>query len=165
MNNLNATILMIDTRTKILIASPIVLIIILAISANYLNLEQWLKADMQRGMEGGIQQLEITPSDIAKRQAQDTYAVKDLKGPIEFVAAPAAFPAEALDKIAPQAVDRLEGGISLIVIGEKKRMAIIKGAVVNEGDNVEGVRIVKIEPNRVLVKDKTTKWLYMEKIK
>ncbi|MBI4687193.1 MAG: hypothetical protein HY756_05370 [Nitrospirae bacterium] len=155
----------IDNKTKILIASPIVLIIILAIIANYLNLEQWLKADTQRGMESGIQQLEVTPSDITKRQAQNAYAVKDLKGPIEFAAAPAAFPGEALDKVAPQAVDRLEGGISLIVIGEKKRMAIIKGAVIKEGDSIDGVRIVKIEPNRVLVKDKTTKWLYMEKIK
>ena len=71
------------------------------------------------------------------------------------------FPTVALDTLAPQA----EGGLSLIVIIGKSRMAIIKGVVVKEGDSIDGVKIARIETDRVLLKDKTTQWLYMEKIK
>jgi hypothetical protein len=43
-------------------------------------------------------------------------------------------------------------------------MAIINGEIVKEGDVLKGMKIQKIEPNRVLINKKTAKWVYLEKI-
>lgn len=55
--------------------------------------------------------------------------------------------------------------LTLIMIGEEKKIAIINGRVVREGDTIDGMKILKIEKDKILVKSKETKWLYMEEVK
>ncbi|MEK7238872.1 MAG: hypothetical protein AAB012_05180 [Nitrospirota bacterium] len=145
-----------DNKIKISIVFPVILIIILVLIANSIHFKG-------KFSEIEMQTLKFTPSDIMLKQKERAQVREDLKSPIDFTRAGSGglFPTVALDTLAPQA----EGGLSLVVISGKSRMAIIKGVVVKEGDSIDGVKIVRIEPDRVLLKDKTTQWLYMEKIK
>ena len=145
-----------DNKIKIAIVFPVILIIILVLIAKSIHFKG-------KFSEIEMQTLKFTPSDIMLKQRERAQVSEDLKSPIDFTHAGSQglFPTVALDTLAPQA----EGGLSFVVISGKGRMAIIKGVVVKEGDSIDGVKIAKIETDRVLLKDKTTQWLYMEKIK
>ncbi|MDP3297014.1 MAG: hypothetical protein Q8N09_05390 [Thermodesulfovibrionia bacterium] len=145
-----------DNKIKISIVFPVILIIILILIANSIHFKG-------KFSEIEMQTLKFKPSGIMLKQRESAQVSADLKSPIDFthVGSQGLFPTVALDTLAPQA----GGGLSLIVISGKSRMAIIKGVVVKEGDSIDGVKIVRIELDRVLLKDKTTQWLYMEKIK
>jgi len=56
-----------------------------------------------------------------------------------------------------------DNAISLIVVNGKRKMAIIRGVIVTEGDSIDGMRIAKIEPDRILLKNKTERWIFLEK--
>jgi len=62
----------------------------------------------------------------------------------------------------------------MIVISETRRMAIVNGFVVKEGDGIGSTRITKIERKRVLLKEfrpslndkrEETRWVYLEEKK
>lgn len=77
------------------------------------------------------------------------------------------FPQELLGDLAPA-----EGGtaaakrplaVSLIVVGQGRKLAIIGGVVTKEGDVIDQQRVVKIERDKVLLKDKEgERWLRLE---
>ena len=53
--------------------------------------------------------------------------------------------------------------ISLILISDGLKMAIIDGTVVNEGDVINDYRIVKIEKDKILLKDQAgEEWIKIE---
>ena len=53
--------------------------------------------------------------------------------------------------------------VSLILIRDGLKMAIIDGTVVNEGDVINDCRIVKIEKDKILLKDQAgEKWIKIE---
>ncbi|MBI5050800.1 MAG: hypothetical protein HZC11_08025 [Nitrospirae bacterium] len=165
-----------DKKIKKLIVFPVILIIILMVIANSVNLKSKLfylllkgelsESEMQ--ILQGVKQLPVqsTPSDIRIKQQQRVHIVKELGSPIDFKPpAPAGvpFPPVSLEELAPKT-----GGkdmLNLIVVSDKIRMAVIKGIVVKEGESINGITIARIEPDRVLLKNKTSQWLYMEKIK
>jgi hypothetical protein len=149
-----------DNKTKILIIFPPVLIIIFIFIATSVPFEEKLS-----GAEK--QTLEFIPSDIRIKEREIIHVTGELKIPMglnisgvtgDFLLSPAE------DDLVSQ-IGYNDNTLSLIVISGKSRMAIIKGVVVKEGDNIGGIKVVKIEPQRVLLRNKTTKWLYMEKTK
>ena len=165
-----------DKKTKKLIVFPVILIIILMLIANSVNLRSklfylLLKGELSESeiqILQGVKQLPVqsTPADIRIKQQQRIYITKELGSPIDFKSpAPAggSFPPVSLEELVPQT-----GGkdmINLIVVSDKIRMAVIKGVVVKEGERINGMTIARIEHDRVLLKNKTSQWLYMEKIK
>ena len=58
-------------------------------------------------------------------------------------------------------VEEKDPVVSLIVISGKNKMAMIEGAPVKEGEYYDDKRIVKIEPDRVLLKNVKSKWVYI----
>ncbi len=150
-----------ENKVKILIVFPIILIIILILIANSIHFKGELsKTEMQT--------LSFTPSDVMVKQRPRIQISEDLKSPVDFnpvSSVQGAFPPVPLGTLAPQADYPGKTGLSLIVISGKNRMAIIRGIVVKEGDRIDGIRIAKIEPDRVLLKNNTDEWLHMEKIK
>lgn len=72
------------------------------------------------------------------------------------------FPQIPLSKIAPKGSDE-EPKVSLILINDGRKMAIINDKVVKEGDVINQIKVVKIENKRVLIKSKKgDKWLNLE---
>lgn len=74
-----------------------------------------------------------------------------LKSPVEAgTPAVKGYPAVKLSEVAPPAPAQ----VSLVVIRGEKKIAVIDGLVVKEGDTVNQGRVVRIEKNGVLVKSK-----------
>lgn len=73
------------------------------------------------------------------------------------------FPREPLSRMAPPPAQLPATVVTLILVNNGKKMAVINGVVVKEGDIVDSSKVVKIEKNRVLLSDKKgSKWLKME---
>lgn len=144
-----------DHKTKILIAFPVVLAIILVFAAHYVPFTKDLS-------EAEQQILEFVPSDLKIRAAQIVHAGIGLKSPILFKSPETARKPVPKRDLAPQ-IDYNVKNVSLIVITGGKKMAIIEGKVLSEGDSIDGLKIARIEPERVLTKDKTERWLYLNK--
>lgn len=154
---------MMDRKMWIFIAFPLILVIIFILVANSIHfavderLPRALKGELS---EAERQALASTPSDIIIKQTLRGRVESFVQGSFPPVALEALVPQEA-----PEADFTIKDGLSLIVVGERSRMAIIKGIVVKEGDSIDGMKVAKIEPRRVLLKNKTTHWLNMEERK
>ncbi|HAK88648.1 MAG TPA: hypothetical protein DHV16_07570 [Nitrospiraceae bacterium] len=90
--------------------------------------------------------------------------VPSLANPISLEAPKVAFPKVPLDKMAPPPEAKAEEKkVSLILINGGRKIAIINGIIVNEGDSIDSMRVEKIERGRVLLKDKMwAKWIKIE---
>lgn len=163
-----------DNKTKILIISPLILIIISVVAADSIHLYGKIFYNLKRELlSGGAQFPELTPSEMAMKQEQAIPPGRELKSPVEFGPAAGAFPPIALEALVPQSDYNEKNVLSLVVVSGNIRMAIIKGVVVKEGDNIDGFKVAKIEPDRVLLTQKDTKklqgaeqrWIYLEKTK
>ncbi|MBI4710671.1 MAG: hypothetical protein HY759_06185 [Nitrospirae bacterium] len=135
-----------------------------------------LLSSLRSNVRGGLSDnesilLESEPPAAVMKPKQRVSGGGISKSPIDFSSAGSAggFPTAPLDSVVPQAGKSI---LSLIVIQENIKMAIIKGALVKEGDRIDGMKVAKIEHDKVLLTKKGDKkgevqeqWLYMEKIK
>lgn len=111
--------------------------------------------------EAEIMKFSYSSVRIARRQP---IAVSSLYSPIEIPSPrQAAFPRVPLSQLAPQGQQKPEEKLSLIFINKGKKMAVINGIVVKEGD-VTGIgRVEKIERGRVLIDREQEKiWVKIE---
>lgn len=70
------------------------------------------------------------------------------------------YPPVALAELAPPQESPAEDGVSLIVLGEATKLAVVKGTVVREGDLLQGSRVARIQKDGVLLRNgKEEKWL------
>ncbi len=146
-----------DNKTKIFIAFPFVFIIILLVAANYIPL-----ASEPSETEGQI--LAFIPAGLSIKDSPMVSVSGEIKSPIEFLAAPAELDQGKKDDIVAE-ISYNDSDLSLIVVSGARKMAIIKGLLVREGDSIDSLKIAAIEPDRVLIKNKTEKWLHLEKVK
>jgi hypothetical protein len=155
-----------DNKTKILIFFPFVLVIILAVTANYIPFDRGLSAT-----EESVSR--FRPANIAIKEIQRIDSVPDIKGPLDFnySAAGNSSPPDndlvsdhdlGLNNKSTDLNKSDDKVLSLIIISGGNRSAIIKGVPVKEGDTIADMKIVKIQHDRVLLKDKTLKWMYLE---
>jgi len=146
-----------DNRVKILIAFPFVFVIILFVTAGYIPFKTGFTESEDRI-------LTFTPSIPALKERQEIPASSEIKIPFHFTA-PAREVIQATDVSRVPDADYNDSMLSLIVASGKRKMAIIRGQIVREGDIISGMEILKIEPERVLIKNKTERWLHLEKAK
>ncbi len=146
-----------DNKIKILIAFPFVFVIILFVIANYIPFKTELTET-----ENHI--LAFMPSAPAINEKQKITVSNKLKVPINFSPVLVEKIQASGSTIVPE-IEHSDSNLSLIVISGKRKMAIIRGVLVREGDIIEGMKIAKIEGERVLLKNKTERWLYLEKAK
>jgi type II secretory pathway component PulC len=146
-----------DNKIKILIAFPFVFVIILFVIANYIPFKTELTETEDRI-------LAFMPSAPAINEKQKITVSNELKIPINFSPVLVEKVRTNGSTIVPE-IEHSDSNLSLIVISGKRKMAIIRGTLVREGDIIEGMKIAKIEGERVLLKNKTERWLYLEKAK
>ncbi len=144
-----------DNKSKILIVFPIVLVIIFAVAANYVPFREGF-SDTERGM------MDFMQSDLTVKVKEYIRSAKALQGPFAFNFAAPGRKVQDVNKAAlREREDRMR--VSLIVISGESRMAMVNGNIVTEGERIDDMKIIKIEPERVLLRNKTSKWVYMEK--
>ncbi|MBI5100031.1 MAG: hypothetical protein HZB30_12445 [Nitrospirae bacterium] len=146
-----------DNKIKILIAFPVVFVIILFIIANYIPFKTELTETEDRI-------LAFMPAALAIKEKQKITVSNELKIPINFSPVLIEKIQVKESTIVPE-IEYNDSNLSLIVVTGKRKMAIIRGILVREGDSIEGMKVAKIEADRVLLKNKTERWLYLEKAK
>ena len=140
-----------DNKTKLMLLLPLIIIALLVAVAGLVPFEKSLSETEQL-------LLDFTRSDLKVKNRQYTRLTRYLKGPFDFNVKQA----KARDDKVIQ-IDYNDKSLSLVVISDNSKMAIISGQVVKEGDSIHGMKVKKIEPGRVLIKNKKAKWLYLEK--
>jgi len=146
-----------DNKLKILIAFPFVFIIILFIAAGYIPFKTGVTESEDRI-------LTFTPSVPALKERREIPVPAEMKIPFHFRASERN-EAAGQNRTTVTNMDYNDYMLSMIVVSGKRKMAIIRGILVREGDNFGDMKISKIEPDRVLLKNKTERWLYLEKSK
>lgn len=105
---------------------------------------------------------ESTPKIIERMPAP----VKSIKSPIVISKLPErGFPDAPLISVTPplSGADRADRKVSLIFVNKNRKMAIIDGKLLHEGDVFDHHRIARIEKDKVLLKNKEgEKWLKLE---
>ncbi len=143
-----------DNKTKILIAFPIILVIILIFVAGYVPFSK----DFSDAEE---QILEFIPADLKIKELKRLLVSGGINSPIDFKLSQIVQKSDSKGDTAPQE-DQIENNVSFIIISGKRKMAIIDGRLLTEGDQIDGVLIAAIEPGRVLLKSKISQWVYMD---
>ncbi len=147
---------------QIQLALPFLMIIVSLLTVRLIS----FKTSMTTGE---LRMIRYVPERLEIPERQPITVSKDLKSPVELVKAPQkGFPPAPLSAMAPRRVPELK--VSMIVVSEKQRMAIVSGLVVKEGDGIDRMRVAKIERNRILLKDvdgkpAETRWIYLDGIK
>jgi hypothetical protein len=89
-------------------------------------------------------------------------AVASLKNPLQgYTGSKMAYPAESLAELMPPF--EAESKVTFIMVTPGKKMAIIDGRMVREGDSLKNYKVVEIYKDRVLLTGKGgKKWLKVE---
>lgn len=136
-----------------LLLLPPVLIILCILAANSISFDQSFS-------ESESQFLDFISSDLKISKQKIVKIAGNIKGPFDFTRKIN----QVRDDKVPE-IDYNENSLSLTVVTDDGRMAIINGELVTEGDTLAGMKILRIEPERVLTNNKTAEWLYLEKTK
>jgi hypothetical protein len=98
--------------------------------------------------------------NISERQP---LSVSSVRSPVDMRrSGEEGFPKTALAEIVPPP-ENAEKRVSFILVDQKKRLAIIDGKFVHEGDVIDKHRIARIEKDKVLLKGKEgEKWLKLD---
>lgn len=150
-----------DNRLMLLIAAPFILIVISILSIRFISFKPILGPSEQR--------LEKFVSETTLLTEQQPFDPGGLKPFFEIKKKPLPGSMQA------QAVSEerfAELKVSMIVESEGRRMAVINGMVIREGDNIDVMKVARIERGKVLVtyrasedNSRKTKWIYMEGVK
>lgn len=145
----------INNKQLILLVSPFVAVFLSIIALSNIKFKPYLLQ-----MEQKLSVFSHEKVRIIRRQPIEVSAVNS---PIEVaVSRKEGYPQIPLSKVAPQEPAE-EMKASFILINGGRRIAIINGMVVNEGDIVNQNKVAKIEKNRVLIKDKKgERWIMVE---
>jgi hypothetical protein len=142
---------MMDNKTKCLIAVPPALLIVLLIAAFSIPVEMTLS-----NIEQKI--LDFWSLDLSIEEQQVMQIRENLPSPITFERAAPKGSMKQNSKVAT--LDEFKSkDISLIVISDTRKMAMIRGVPVKEGDFIDDNKVERIEPDRVLIKNNTSRWV------
>jgi hypothetical protein len=146
----------INNRQIIVLASPVVVTLFCIIALSHVKFKPSLSP-----AEQGLSGFSYQKAKIIQRQPITVPAI-DSPIRVEAVSPKVGYPQVPLAKMAPLEPD-VEMKVSLILINGGRKMAIINGMVVKEGDVFNQNRVAKIEKNRVLIKDKKgERWIRIE---
>jgi hypothetical protein len=112
------------------------------------------------------QKLLKTSHDKVQIIERQPFTVDVLNSPVEIpVPLKKDYPPIPLSKMAPPKIEepQAEIKVSFILINNSRKMAIINGIVVKEGDLINKSKVERIEKNRVLIKDERgRRWIRIE---
>lgn len=183
---------MIDVRLKILAVLPFCLILATVFIVSRIDLERFvLKAGERELLHFSPEKAEMEPGRVdpvtagaslmhvnffySEKTGKDTYGrvtrVNQKTGVSqkqhEDMDSAAAGPVQVGEVIPKQESDDVHKNrmLTFVVLNGKHSIAIVDDRIVHEGETVGGMTVKKIEKDKVLVQDKTLRWLSMEEKK
>ncbi|KPK36892.1 MAG: hypothetical protein AMK70_00720 [Nitrospira bacterium SG8_35_1] len=145
-----------DKKTQVLLALPLALIVLLLFVADSIPFGRSISY-----AERGI--LDFRETGIELKEKRPVMSSRHVRGPFDFSIRDSTDEGPEEDDLDSR-MDYNDMSLSLIVVTGQEKMAIIGGMLVREGDFIDDVKIERIEKNRVLIRDKTSKWLYPREI-
>ena len=156
------------TRYKaILIAVGTVLGVALAVAyglSHFVHFRSGLSPQEQQ-----LARYEYQKVEIRERKPVVFSGLTNPMAPVGRGAAGSGYPSESLAQLAPQGGQAGDAGadkpsvVSMVIIRDRYKMAIINGEVVKEGDRTKNGRILRITKNGVLIKNtEGEQWLKIE---
>ena len=183
---------MIGVRLKILAVLPFCLILTTVFIVSRIDLERFvLKAGERKLLHFSPEKAEMEPDRVdpvtagaslmhvnffySEKTGKDTYGRVtrvDQKTGVsqkqnEDIDSAAAGPVQMGEVIPKQESDDVNKNrmLTFVVLNGKRSIAIVDDRIVHEGETVGGMTVKKIEKDKVLVQDKTLRWLSMEEKK
>jgi len=182
----------IGVRLKILAVLPFCLILATVFIVSRIDLERFvLKAGERKLLHFSPEKAEMEPDRVApvtagaslmhvnffysEKTGKDTYGrvtrlaqktgVSQKQN--EDIDSAAAGPVQMGEVIPKQESDAVNKNrmLTFVVLNGKRSIAIVDDRIVHEGETVGGMTVKKIEKDKVLVQDKTLRWLSMEEKK
>jgi hypothetical protein len=103
---------------------------------------------------------ENTPRITERKQS----SVSSIKNPIDLTkTSEQGFPKASLEETVPPPAATTEKRISFILVNRNKKLAIIDGKLVHEGDKVDNHTVARIEKDKILLKNREgEKWLKLD---
>lgn len=157
-----------SANMKIMLGLPVLFIIMSLLTIKIIRFNYSLSKTEAR-------LLKFTPEKTGIDERPPFTFYTGLKSPIEIRKTPAkGFPSVPLSEVAPQVTEKvreipIESKVSMIVIAAGRRIAVINGMVVREGDPVGSLQVKRIEKDRILLsvygeKDsgQGARWVYLE---
>jgi len=182
----------IGVRLKILAVLPFCLILATVFIVSRIDLERFvLKAGERKLLYFSPEKTEMEPDRVdpvtagaslmhvnffySEKTGKDTYGRVtrvDQKTGVsqkqnEDIDSAAAGPVQMGEVIPKQESDAVNKNrmLTFVVLNGKRSIAIVDNRIVHEGETVGGMTVKKIEKDKVLVQDKTLRWLSMEEKK
>jgi hypothetical protein len=151
-------------KTKILVVFPLVFIIVLTMAGRLINIEKYILEYKKNNTSKIWSAIRSAPPEISVRQRGGITITERTNSPIKFPSESKAeaFPPLPLDELVSQIDYNDTDTLSLIVVTDGSRMAIIRGIVVKEGDLIGKMKVARIEHNRVLLKNGKDIWLKLK---
>lgn len=138
-------------RTRVFLVLPLVFIIVCSASAVYIPFDSFVS-------DAETEVLDFSPATLKIFGRTMIARTIPRESPFDFADVK---PFHVNNE--PHGIQKSEASVSLIVISGKEKMAVIDGRTVKEGDIVGGMKIAKIESDRILLKDRSSRWLYIKK--
>jgi hypothetical protein len=155
---------MIDNKQIIVLISPVVVTFFCIIALSYIMAYIKFKPSLSPA-EQELLGFSYQKTQIIQRQPITVPAI-DSPIRVEVVPPKVDYPQVPLVKVVPpelQEKPQVEMKVSFILINGGRKMAIINGMVVKEGDVFNQNRVAKIEKNKVLIIDKVgERWIGVE---
>ncbi|MCX8044741.1 MAG: hypothetical protein N3B18_11545 [Desulfobacterota bacterium] len=155
---------MLDTRLKIIFATPFVAMAVSFFVAELIPFRSALTSEEQ-------QIISFEPEDLGLPNIRRTQPVIDRSRPLNITSDQGN--SEGTSAMAVQTVPPV-GTVTMIVVGGQAKMAVIDGMLVREGERIGFWTVKKIEHNRVLIEPsnpqgeeslrRVQQWLYVEDI-
>ena len=142
-----------DIKTKVLTMVPVAFAIMLLVVAGNIKFEDGLSKTEYQVLDFEYRDLSIpkkeavVPSDI-------------FKAPLDSGRKGAKYEISEGSDIG---ISRADLNVSLVIVSGNSKMAIIQGVLVKEGDIIDDKKVLKIEPGRVLLKNKINQWVNVTK--
>jgi hypothetical protein len=137
-----------DGKSAIFLAAPFVVIALLVTAAYYVPFEKGL-TEAEEGMLGFVR------ADLSVKKHRTPLTAKAGPGLFEFVRK------RSEGGVVAESERPDKKGLTLIVVSGDRKMALIDDRLVKEGDRIDDKKIARIEPDRILVRDRTLKWEYL----
>jgi len=180
----------IDTRTKILVVLPFCILVAAVLLINAINLEHRILRPGQRqllhfspdesvlGVDKTDPVMDIAPilqtslfnfdkaqisaSGEVRRISENKSVSERIEYGVTSASVSRSFQREdVLPNLAGNNA-RVNPKLTFIVLNGRRSFAIVDDRLLHAGETTGGMTIQMIEKNRILIKDKTVRWIYME---
>lgn len=143
-----------DSKTKVFVILPLLSIVLLTMAGTLVPFSGD-HTENERLLLGFV------PAELTIHEKPGGSTFRSFTGLFDFTQAPAVT-ASGPGREGYGFSTNEDSRLTLTVVNGMKKMAILDGVLVKEGDRIDDKIIARIEPDRILIHDRFPQWIYLE---